>query len=157
MLERTRLAPGVREKNETVRFALDYFHAGVACPFLVNESCGIYPIRPMKCREYLVTSPAENCAAPTAETIRMVELPTTFSKHLFHFGRNPAAEGPKWLPLVLLFEWAEAHRAEPQRTDEGIQLFREFLAAFVDATPDDLDALFTPGADAVSCPGEEQG
>ncbi len=145
MLERTREAHTLRDGPDSLRFALDYFAAGVPCPFLVDESCGIYAVRPMKCREYLVTSPAANCTQPTAETVAMVELPATFSRVLFHFG-GAAHGGPsKWLPLVQLFEWGEQHRAIPQRTDESIALFREFLAAFVEATPDELEKLLPDG------------
>jgi Fe-S-cluster containining protein len=149
MLERTRQSTATRDKEESVRFALDYFRAGVACPFLVNESCSIHPIRPMKCREYLVTSPAKNCAQPTPESIAMVKLPTTFSKVLFHF---EAGEGARWLPLVLLFEWDALHRREAQRKGDSVTLFREFLAAFVDQTPEALEQMLTPGADAVTSP-----
>jgi Fe-S-cluster containining protein len=42
----------------------EYFHQQVPCPFLVNESCSIYEVRPSMCREYLVNSPAENCKSP---------------------------------------------------------------------------------------------
>src|SRR3546814_4912333 len=57
----------LRTAEQTRALGLDYFRAGVACPFLVDESCGIYAVRPMKCREYLVTSPAANCADPTPD------------------------------------------------------------------------------------------
>lgn len=149
MLERTRQSTGTRDREETVRFALDYFRAGVPCPFLIKESCSIHPIRPMKCREYLVTSPAINCAQPSAESIAMVELPTTFSKVLFHFEQGVEA-GARWLPLVLLFEWEAQHRGDPQRKGDSVSLFREFLAAFVDQTPEALEQMLTPGADAVA-------
>lgn len=39
---------------------MTYFRAAVACPFLEDENCSIHPVRPLACREYLVTSPAEN-------------------------------------------------------------------------------------------------
>src|SRR5579872_6044835 len=53
---------------------MDYFRLGIPCPFLEDESCSIHPERPVTCREYLVTSPAENCAAPSASSIDMVPL-----------------------------------------------------------------------------------
>ena len=43
--------------------ALDYFRVGVACPFLEDENCSIHPVRPLSCREYLVTSPPAACQA----------------------------------------------------------------------------------------------
>jgi Fe-S-cluster containining protein len=149
MLERTRQSTGNRDREESVRIALDYFRAGVACPFLVNESCSIHPIRPMKCREYLVTSPAKNCQQPSPESIAMVNLPTTFSKVLFHF---EPGEGPRWLPLILLFEWDALHRRDAQRKGDSVALFREFLAAFVDQSPEALEQMLMPGADVVTSP-----
>ena len=55
------------EERQTV--VLEYFYDGIPCPFLENESCSIHAVRPLACREYLVTSPAENCAKPSAETV----------------------------------------------------------------------------------------
>src|SRR4051812_22701427 len=40
-----------------------YFRLGLACPFLEDESCSIYEHRPVDCRQYLVVSPPEYCAA----------------------------------------------------------------------------------------------
>lgn len=39
-----------------------YFALGIACPFLVDESCSIHPARPLACREYVVTSDPAHCA-----------------------------------------------------------------------------------------------
>lgn len=60
-----------KDRQELV---MEYFYEGVACPFLENESCSIHPDRPLSCREYLVTSPAENCSLPTAEKIRQIKF-----------------------------------------------------------------------------------
>ena len=66
------------EWNEAVfmEIGMAYFHQGIACPFLEEESCSIHLDRPVTCREYLVTSPAANCACPTKDNIEMVALPT---------------------------------------------------------------------------------
>ena len=53
------------------------------CPFLEEESCSIHPDRPLVCREYLVTSPAELCAGPTQEGVTPVAVPKV----------SPAARG----------------------------------------------------------------
>lgn len=39
-----------------------YSALGIPCPFLVDESCSIYPARPLACREYVVTSDPAHCA-----------------------------------------------------------------------------------------------
>src|SRR5262249_7509816 len=66
LLERLRTLNADKDASELHELGMEYFAAGVPCPFLVNESCSIHPHRPLVCRQYLVTSPAERCAAPEA-------------------------------------------------------------------------------------------
>lgn len=65
------------DEESATRLAIDYFHAGVACPFLENESCSIHPIRPLSCREYLVTSPPDLCSDPSVNQVAGVQLPSS--------------------------------------------------------------------------------
>ena len=62
-------AAGLKERQgrSDRELSTAYFAMGVPCPFLEDESCSIHPERPLVCREYLVTSPAELCAGPTQE------------------------------------------------------------------------------------------
>jgi Fe-S-cluster containining protein len=90
---------------------LDYFRAGVACPFLEDESCSIHPDRPLACREYLVTSPAANCSAPSAESVEMVPLAGKPSAAVMAADRAATAAG--WVPLVLALDFAAAHPTAP--------------------------------------------
>jgi Fe-S-cluster containining protein len=105
-----------------------YFRLGIACPFLEDESCSIHPERPITCREYLVTSPAELCAkVDPPQTVRRVRIPlrvfnavarmeTPGSLHMYE----------SFVPLVLAPEWADAHPDEsPQRP--GPDVLRELL------------------------------
>jgi Fe-S-cluster containining protein len=94
--------------------ALDYFAQGIPCPFLEEESCSIYADRPVACREYLVTSPAENCAHPTPETIEMLRIPLKVWTALARFDPVPAGQAYlRWVPLILAPQWAEENPAEP--------------------------------------------
>jgi Fe-S-cluster containining protein len=106
---------------------LDYFALGVACPFLEDESCSIYAERPIACREYLVTSPAANCARPTAETVRTVPLAGKASTALSRLDQEPDARFVPWVPLILVPTWA-AGRSEGPRLRPGPELLREFFA-----------------------------
>src|SRR4051812_39631140 len=63
------------EQRKTI--APEYFALGMACPFLEFESCSIHPDRPIACREYLVTSPAEFCASPTPEKVDRIASPAS--------------------------------------------------------------------------------
>jgi Fe-S-cluster containining protein len=108
-------------------FADDYFRLGIPCPFLEAESCSIHAERPLACREYLVTSPAEACAHPTAESIRMVPMPGRVSNALTRVGLKPGAAHGRWVPLALAPVWVEAHPDEaPERP--GPEMLRELFA-----------------------------
>jgi Fe-S-cluster containining protein len=89
---------------------LGYFALGIPCPFLEDESCSIHPERPITCREYLVTSPAVNCAAPTADSIDWVPLAGKVWTALARFDETPAGSRYiRWVPLILAPEWAAEH------------------------------------------------
>src|SRR3546814_10166414 len=60
----------LRTAEQTRALGLEYFRAGVACPFLVDESFGLYAVRPIKCRENMVTYTADNCADPKQAGVR---------------------------------------------------------------------------------------
>jgi Fe-S-cluster containining protein len=114
-------------EDERQPVGLDYFRQGVPCPFLEEESCSIYRDRPVACREYLVTSPAENCARPSAESVRCVRLPLKVSGALNRMDPvPPAARFVRWVPLVLALEWADVHPDEPPPRP-GPELLREFF------------------------------
>jgi Fe-S-cluster containining protein len=106
---------------------LAYFRQGVPCPFLEDESCSIHADRPLACREYLVTSPAEFCADPKVDQVEGVKLPTSIWSAVARL--DPVPPGQKsirWVPLVLAIEWAEAH-PEDAPVQPAAQLFRQFF------------------------------
>jgi Fe-S-cluster containining protein len=115
---------------EKLPLGLDYFHLGIPCPFLEDESCSIYEDRPLMCREYMVTSPAVHCANPTAENIEMVHLPVRFSGMLARFPDPAPGPQNKWVPLVLALEWVESHPdpTPPRPGPEWVALLFERLS-----------------------------
>jgi Fe-S-cluster containining protein len=107
-----------------------YMTAYVACPFLVDEACSIHPERPTACREYLVTSPRENCVSPTPETIARVELPGSISTAMAKADQD--LEGVRRVLLIDSLDWVATHPAPaPVRTGpELIQhVFSKMAAA----------------------------
>ena len=114
-------------EGEGWSIAMSYFRLGIPCPFLENEACSIHPDRPVKCREYLVTSPADHCRAPTAQTIRPVELPFQMWTALARLENTRSnSEKIRWVPLILALEWADSHAQEP-KSRPGHEVLREFF------------------------------
>lgn len=102
------------ERQKTV---MEYFYEGIPCPFLENESCSIHADRPLACREYLVTSPAENCADPSPETIRMVKMTVEPSKTLREIGRSENLQKLNFVPMIRALEWARQYPENmPEKT-----------------------------------------
>jgi Fe-S-cluster containining protein len=115
-LDRCALLP----KAEREKIVLEYFYEGVECPFLEAGACSIYDERPVACREYLVTSPAENCSQPEPETVRMVGLRIKSAETLRELGESRNLNRiVNFLPLILALKWTEIHADEfPEKTGE---------------------------------------
>lgn len=116
---------GVDEDRE--KLALDYFNLGIACPFLESEACSIHRDRPLSCREFLVTSPAENCASPNPETVESVDLPARLSYLAYCFSDGEGQGDSHWFPLTLALEWYEEHRDDPEPVRPGHEMLRSVL------------------------------
>lgn len=95
-------------EEEFKKVGIEYFHLGIPCPFLEAESCGIHPDRPVTCREYLVTSPAVNCANPRPDNIDNVPMAVKLWREVARFDPMPL-DSPylRWVPLILALEWSE--------------------------------------------------
>ena len=119
----------VLEEEKTTQLATDYFHAGVACPFLERESCSIHPIRPLSCREYLVTSPPELCRDPSVNDVAGILLPVKLSRTLFSIGQRMEQDARGWIPLVFLLAWGKSG-AKPGEYVSGTG--QEVLSRFLD-------------------------
>ena len=129
MLEKLRSAELWGEVNP-VEFAVEYFQLGIPCPFLEDESCSIHEARPMTCRSFSVTSPAENCLNPTPDNIVMLKHP--LPRPVAAFGRAivgaPKGTATPWVPLMLALDYARSV-PEPSAVFTGPELLRAVLEA----------------------------
>jgi len=98
-----------------------YFALGVPCPFLEEESCSIHRDRPLVCREYLVTSPAELCSGPTQEGVAPVPVPK-----LSLAARGLQDEQESWFPLAMLMAWGRTRPGGGKRRP-GTEWVQRFL------------------------------
>ncbi len=83
-------------KTDSARkLAIDYLYERIPCPFLEEERCSIYSIRPLICREYMVTSPPEHCFDPATLKAVPVRLPLYFSRVLNAIGAEVEHDTPR--------------------------------------------------------------
>ena len=104
-----------------------YFDLQIPCPFLEEESCGIHPERPLVCREYHVTSPAERCSGLYREPIEKVEPPLHMSDVLAGTVARFAGARARTIPLILALEWVEHQGETLDQTHDGLAMFRDLL------------------------------
>ena len=114
------LDPQKRAGKTDRELSTAYFALAIPCPFLEAESCSIHPDRPLVCREYLVTSPAERCAGPAQEGVAPVPVPK-----ISLAARGLQDEADTWFPLALLTAWSRARttRSLRQTGPEWVQRF----------------------------------
>ncbi len=85
-LEESGIAQSIREaaspfdKEKLHALGLRYFALGIPCPFLEEERCTIHEFRPLRCREYMVVSPAEHCAHPETKRLSASSRRSCFRK-----------------------------------------------------------------------------
>ncbi len=122
------LDPDSMGREEFERAPMEYFRMGMACPFLVEESCGIYGERPLVCREYLVTSPAVFCSAPD-ERVEVLRMPLKASEALARLEGTEGKRYVKQIPLGLSLKWCRENAApiEERRAAAVVTEFVEHL------------------------------
>jgi Fe-S-cluster containining protein len=113
--------------DPALAIARQYFQFQLDCPFLVDQSCSIYPHRPVACREYNVSSPAAWCADPYAHDIAKVPMPLPLSAPLARLTARLNGCKPRLIPLTLVPLWVAEHDDLRQKKWPGLQLFQEFM------------------------------
>lgn len=97
-------------KGQYQQVAAAYFERQLPCPFLVDESCSIYEVRPSMCREYLVTSPAESCGHPEKGSIKRVPVSVRLSEVLVRTWATFSGQKIRVVPLSLALTWTEKNQ-----------------------------------------------
>jgi Fe-S-cluster containining protein len=105
-----------------------YFRLGIACPFLVRESCSIHSVRPAVCREHLVVSPASHCAEFPHPGITLLSMNAPVRQALSELSSELLGWAPTVIPLVAALQWAEENR-EWGRREWDSDMLVDFLVA----------------------------
>lgn len=116
LTDRIRDPAAIRSSDQ----GMAYFRLGIPCPFLEDEACSIHPDRPLGCREYLVTSPPDQCEADSARRIDKVPLAWDVMPSVI--AADPE-EG--WMPLVFALRYAR--RARRPRRRPGPDILRAVI------------------------------
>jgi Fe-S-cluster containining protein len=131
MAQKFRSSPDLTDRAALHALGLRYFALAIPCPFLEEESCSIHEHRPLRCREYLVVSPAEECARPDGGQVVGIKPAVKLSQILGQWTTSGDAQQHELIIMTMLDEWIAghpscqdlAHRSAPE-------LLHEFLTSF---------------------------
>lgn len=104
-----------------------YYALRMPCPFLQEEVCTIYDVRPAACRELLVTSPPERCEDLINNPVESIFAPVRVSTVLGLLWQELTVNPTRLIPLPVAFDWAERHQIDNQRTWKGAELLDQAL------------------------------
>lgn len=134
MMERLQDLPSERDPEVRQKVGICYMLMGIACPFLDEGNCSIHQLRPLACREYLVTSDATHCATPQLGSVKQVPIPHKGSHALIRMDAA-TTHSPGWLPMILaLIRSLSQGKAgdfalpEVQHPDVYLDVFRHLLS-----------------------------
>jgi len=100
----------------------EFYVLRIACPFLEENMCSIYDVRPAACRELLVTSPADHCQDMASYDIMPIPAPIRISPILGLLWSELTDSPPRLIPLPIVSDWVERHRQDNERTWQGAHL-----------------------------------
>jgi Fe-S-cluster containining protein len=110
LLEKLKSLPDL-ESDQRHQLAADYFKLGLECPFLENQSCGIYKDRPLECREFLVTSDPRHCAALDPLGIEHIDQQLHMASALRKLSIDSQnADDRGWVLMIFALELAKSGR-----------------------------------------------
>lgn len=86
------------------------------CPFLKDNACTVYEIRPMACREFFAHCPEAQPAGADLSGVDVVRLPYPVASALSQLGREFEPSWPQVIALPLALMWARdgSNRTDPQ-------------------------------------------
>lgn len=125
----TLMDTGELDDAESVfKLGMDYLRLQIPCPFLEDQACSIHPERPIRCREYLVTSSPEFCAGPRPQEVTRLRIPAQAFRSMLSVGGEWTHDKARWVPLIAALEWAQAN-PDNSLPRPGADIVREFFEA----------------------------
>lgn len=125
------------EKSDFRDVGLRYLAQDISCPFLEAGLCSIYADRPIACREFMVTTPADNCRHPTPQTVKTVDIPAGPTWHAVARLEQLEQDAPlQWVPLILALEYTGeyAESSQDESPNDAQTLVNQFLENLKSAT-----------------------
>ncbi len=104
------------DNNVLLRISKWYADLNLMCPFQANNTCMIYDIRPLACREHLVSCAASVCKFGSPGMPHVVTLPVNIANVLMRTGAKLQNIASEAILLPLIAPYAETNTTLRTRT-----------------------------------------
>lgn len=119
-------------ETDRQRLGAAWFSRQIACPFLENESCGVYESRPLVCREYQVTSPSEACSRLYRVPVERIETSAPLGQSLARATGKIAGVPVAMIPLVMALQWSGKIDAALSGRHDAVRMLEMLLSEIGD-------------------------
>jgi len=110
-----------------------YFKEEISCPFLHNNMCTIYSLRPMVCREHLVAGSTSPCGNNGTSNSPKVQVPVRIEIALKLMTSKLEQTRQESIVLPCIFDWFLNNKERCNRTWPAKMLVEHFVKAVYEA------------------------
>ncbi len=127
-----RVASGEKPQDATDTINRWYAGIDVDCPFLKHEACTIYPLRPIACREHMVSSSVEHCLPANSDQAKPIEPPFSIVEALGRLAGEAEDLSLESVMLPFAPSWRQINHERARRKWPAPALFECFIATVHD-------------------------
>jgi len=121
-------ASGLTSQQNSLRNISEWYSSlKLECPFLSDQQCSIHPLRPLACREYLVSSPASLCHFTSPAMPQVIQLPISVAEVLMMTSCRLEGREQEAVMLPFTILWAEENSIRSEQTWQGKVLVETFI------------------------------
>jgi len=99
----------------------------LTCPFLENDACSIYEIRPLVCREHLVLSDPKGCNPLSNISQTIVDIPFSVAEAMMDFCNQIENTENEAVIMPLAMVWANANQDRMNKKYPAALLAEQFV------------------------------
>ena len=112
--------------SDISQISLWYSKIKLPCPFLSENLCTVYQIRPSACREHIVTGFSELCGTDTTKDLNVVNMPVSILDAMTQLTAQLEQSSPEAVMLPVALPWTQINLERDKRTWPAIEITERF-------------------------------
>ncbi len=118
-----------------------YSQLKLPCPFLSENLCTVYQIRPSACREHIVTGSSNLCGTDTTKDFNVVKMPASILEAMTQLTAQLEQSQPEAVMLPVALPWTQINLERDKRTWPAIEIIEKFADILQNMSPQNLTEL----------------